>query len=91
MKVPGWARSGTMFINMAGGISPLPPAHKKEGTMLLDFNIPPSAIAKLSRHIDPNTNPEDVINMLMASNLESFGLIPYEIKKINDLIYSDAE
>lgn len=51
--------------------------------MLLDYNVPPSAVVKISRHVDPEANPEDVLVMLAQSELEEFGLIPYEINKIN--------
>ena len=51
--------------------------------MLLDYNVPPSAAAKISRHVDPEASPEDVLVMLAQSELEEFGLIPYEINKIN--------
>jgi len=51
--------------------------------MLLDYNVPPSAVVKISRHVDPEASQEDVLVMLAQSELEEFGLIPYEINKIN--------
>lgn len=57
-------------------------------SMLLDYNVPPSAVVKLSKYINPDASSEDIINMLETSDLRSFGLIPYEINKINFIIHS---
>lgn len=54
--------------------------------MLLDYNVPSSAIVKIAKFVDPEATPEDVLLMLSEYDLTKFELIPYEINKINAII-----
>jgi len=51
--------------------------------MLLDYNVPSSAIVKIAKYVDPDATPEAVLAMLSEYDLTKFELIPYEISRIN--------
>jgi hypothetical protein len=59
--------------------------------ILLDYNVPSSAVIKIAKYVDPDASPEDILSMLAQSDLKEFGLIPYEVSKINAVTHRKIE
>jgi len=55
-------------------------------SILLDYDIPASAIVKMQAVFNKNMSFEGILEKLKKTNLEDLGLIPYEIEKLKALL-----
>ncbi|MFA5340042.1 MAG: helicase-related protein [Candidatus Omnitrophota bacterium] len=54
-------------------------------TILLEYDVPMSAVRKLSKYIKEGIKQEEIIRKVHSLDLNTVGLLPYEIKKLKML------
>jgi hypothetical protein len=59
---------------------------KQSVSVLLDYDVPPSAVRKLERFFRADDDWRTVESRLKAMNLGGLGLLPYELHKLERAI-----